>query len=374
MANVEIKTVASKSDLKKFIKLPWKIYRGDKNWAPPLIMDMKKLLNREKNPFFQHSEAEYFLAFKNGELVGRIAAILNNRHNEFHEEKTGFFGFFESIEDQEVAAALLNKAETWVRGKKQGRIRGPMNFSTNDTCGMLIENFDEPPLIMMTYNPAYYNRFFDTFSYTKAQDLLAYKQYTAAKLNPRLQKIAEAAKSREDLTVRHLNMKRFWDDVEIIKKVYNDAWSKNWGFVPMTDAEIHHLAKDLKPVVDPRYVFIIEIKGDPVAFALSLPDFNQALIKINGRLFPFGLPRLLYYSRKINVLRNMILGVVQEYQKNSGLGALLYSLTWDMGEKTDILYGEFSWILESNKAMNAAAKNMGGTVYKRYRIYEKEFL
>jgi GNAT superfamily N-acetyltransferase len=371
MANIEIKTVHTKSDLNTFIKLPWKVYRDDKNWVPPLIMDMQKLLNREKNPFFQHSEAEYFLAYRDGEAVGRIAAIRNNNHNKFHEENIGFFGFFESIENTEVAQALIHKAEEWAKARDLTHLRGPMNFSTNDTCGMLIENYDEPPKIMMTYNPPYYHDFFVKSGYVKAHDLLAYRQYVAQGFNPRLRKVAEAVLKRQDVTVRKLNMKKFRDEVEIIKKIYNDAWSKNWGFVPMTDAEINHLAQELKPVIDPRYVFIVEIGKEPIAFALSLPDYNQALIKINGRLLPFGLLKVLYYSRKIDALRIMILGVVRKYQKSRGIGPLLFAHLYDAGEKMGIKYGEFSWILETNRAMNAAAVIMGAKVYKKYRIYEK---
>lgn len=374
MAKIEVKPVETKSDLHTFIKLPWKIYANDKNWVPPLIMDMKTLLNRKKNPFFQHSEAEYFLASRSDKAVGRIAAILNNNHNKFHEEKIGFFGFFESIDDLEVAQALINKTEIWAKARDLTHLRGPMNFSTNDTCGMLIENYDEPPKIMMTYNPPYYHDFFTKSGYVKAEDLLAYRQYVTQGFNPRLRRIAEIVQKREVVTVRHLNMKKFWNEVEIIKKIYNDAWSRNWGFVPMTDAEINHLAKELKPVVDPRSVFLVEIGNEPVAFALSLLDYNQALIKINGRLLPFGLPKVIYYSRKIDALRIMILGIIKKYQKTRGLAPLLFALLFDAGEQMGVTYGEFSWILESNMAMNAAAVTMGGEVYKRYRIYEKPLL
>lgn len=370
MADIDIRKVTSHSDLMRFIKLPWAIYRGDQNWVPPLLMDMKNLLNRDKNPFFQHSEADYFLALRNGTAVGRIAAVLNNNHNEFHDEKTGFFGFFEAFEDQEVASALLDAAEHWAAARQLDRVRGPMNFSTNDTCGMLVEGFDLPPVILMTYNPPYYNTLLDQGGYEKVEDLLAYRQFTVQGFNPRLRKIAQSTREMPGLTVRKLNMKKFWDEVRLIKEIYNEAWSKNWGFVPMTDAEILHMAKELKPVVDPRLVYLAEIHGEPAAFALSLPDYNQALIKINGRLFPFGLAKLLYYSRKIDALRVIILGVISKYQ-NSGLGALLYETTYDNGAAAGMRWGEFSWILESNKPMNTAARIMGSKIYKRYRIYEK---
>ena len=371
MTQIDVKKVSAKSDLMSFIRFPWEIYHGDPNWVPPMMMDMKTLLNREKNPFFRHSKADYFLAYKEGKIVGRIAAILNNNHNSFHEENVGFFGFFEAIQDQEVTNALLQQVEAWARSHQLDLVRGPMNFSTNDTCGMLVDGYDLPPMIMMTYNPTYYNDLLEQAGYEKAQDLLAYRQFTAQGFNPRLRRIAQSAREIPGLKVRHLNMKKFWDEVRLIQKIYNEAWSKNWGFVPMTDQEIHHLAKELKPVVDARYVYLAEIDGEPAAFALSLPDYNQALIKINGRLLPFGILKLLHYSRKIDALRVMILGVVSRFQ-SSGLGALLYEMTYDNAAKHGVKYGEFSWILESNKPMNSAAKIMGGEVYKRYRVYEKQ--
>ncbi len=374
MSDIQIVKVESQSQLKTFIRLPWKIYRNDSNWVPPLIMDIKNLLNRQKNPFFQHSSADYFLAYKNGQPAGRIAAILNNNHNEFHGEKTGFFGFFESIDDLEVAKALFSKAEEWVKSKGQERLRGPMNFTTNDTCGMLLEGFDLPPMIMMTYNPSYYNGLLQSLDYEKAEDLLAYKMLTAQRMGDRISKLADLVRQKEGITVRQINMKNFWQEVKFVHRIYNDAWSKNWGFVPMTDAEFHHLAKELKPVVDPRYALIAELDGEPIGFGLSLPDFNQALIKINGRLFPFGLPKLLYHARKIDQIRVIILGVIKKHQHTRGLGSLLYQETYDRGVKHGLTGGEFSWILESNKAMNSAARIMGAHVYKRYRVYEKSLL
>ena len=374
MAKLEIVPVETGKDLKQFIMLPWKIYRNDPCWVPPLIMDMKKLLDRRKNPFFQHSEAEYFLARKDGEVVGRIAAILNNNHNAFHNERTGFFGFFECIENAEVAGALLSTAEAWVRERNQDRIRGPMNFSTNDTCGLLIEGFDTPPFILMPHNPPYYQQLLENAGYTKVQDMFAYRMYEEQGINPRIHKIAQIAREREGVRVRKLNMKRFWEELETVKKIYNDAWSKNWGFVPLTEAEIEHLARELKPVIDPDMVLFAEIEGEAVAFSLSLPDYNQALIKINGRLFPFGIFKLLYYARKINAVRVFTLGVMQKYQKSRGIGPLLYEETFLRGTRKGYTWGEFSWILESNKLMNSALKLLGAEIYKRYRIFEKPLL
>ncbi len=372
--SIEIVPVSGKKELKKFILFPWQIYRDDPVWVPPLIMDMKKLLDRKKNPFFLHAEAEYFLAYKDGRLAGRIAAIVNEMHNQYHNEKTGFFGFFESIEDEEVAQKLLSTAEAWVKERGQEQIRGPMNFSTNDTCGLLIEGFDTPPFILMPHNPPYYQKLIEAAGYAKVMDLLAYRFYGEQGMNERIQKIADLSRKREGVTIRPLNMKKFWDELEVVKKIYNDAWSRNWGFVPLTDEEIEHLAKDLKPVIDPELVLFAMIDGEEVAFSLALPDYNQALAKINGRLFPFGLLKLLYYSRKINAARVFTLGVMQKYQKKRGIGPLLYVETYNRGMAKGYTWGEFSWILETNKLMNAPLQLMGAEVYKRYRIFEKKLV
>ena len=372
MAKIEIKPVESKKDLKQFIRLPWKIYANDENWVPPLIMDMKNMLDKKKNPFFEHSEADYFLALENGEPVGRTAAILNHNHNTYNNEKTAFFGFFEAIDSQEVADALFETVEAWAKERGQDRVRGPMNFSTNDTCGMLLEGFDRPPFIMMTYNPPYYNRLLEELGYGKVEDLLAYMMSEKDGVNPRIKKIAQIAKEKEKIHVRPLDMKHFRRDLEHVKRIYNDAWSTNWGFVPMTEAEVEHLAKELKPVIDPRIVLFAEIKGEPVAFTLALPDYNQALKKINGRLLPFGIFKLLYHSRKIDAIRVVTLGTIKKYQNSRGIGPLLYNELFERGTKNGYYWGEFSWILERNRLMNSALLILGAKVYKRYRIYEKE--
>lgn len=373
MASIEVKLVESKRDLDAFIRLPWKIYADQPNWVPPLIMDMKKLLDQRKNPFFEHSTAVYFLALRNGEAVGRVAAIHNTNHNAFHNENIGFFGFFEAIADREVARALLQQAEAWVRDHRLQAIRGPMNFSTNDTCGMLIEGFEHPPMVMMPYNPPYYNVFLEELGYQKAEDLLAHRfRPETEQFNERIARIAAKARQQTELTVRSINMRNFKQEIATIKSIYNDAWSHNWGFVPMTDAEFEHLAKDLKPVVQPRLALIAEIDGEPAAFSLSLPDFNQALIKINGRLLPFGLLKVLYYSKKIDAIRVLTLGVRKKFEKSRGIAPILYEETFRRGLALGFTWAEFSWVLESNRLMNSPLQLIGGEVYKRYRVYEKQ--
>jgi hypothetical protein len=335
-------------------------------------MEMGKLLDRKKNPFFDHSKAEFFLAMRGHNCLGRIAAILNNNHNQFHGEKTGFFGFFESVDDREVASALLGSAEAWARNQGMIQLRGPMNYSTNDTVGLLVEGFDSPPFIMMTHNPSYYADLIESAGYAKAMDLYAWFLQTEKGLNPKIMRVGERVLKEGGIQVRPINMKKFPEEVETIRQIYNDAWSNNWGFVPMTDAEFNHMAKDMKSIVDPRILLIAEKSGEPVAFSLALPDFNQALKKINGRLFPFGLPKLLYHSRNIHRVRVLALGIRKKVQNWNGLGAALYYESFRRGVEAGYRSCEFSWTLETNDLINRSMKLFGANVYKRYRIYDKK--
>jgi hypothetical protein len=371
LGTVEILPVKNGRALQQFIKLPWKIYRDDSYWVPPLIVDMKKLLNRAKNPFFAHSNAEFFIAYRKGEPVGRIAAILNNNHNDFHKERTGFFGFFECLKDQEAALALLQRAEIWARERGMTELRGPMNYSTNDTVGLLIEGFGSSPFIMMTHNPPYYASLMETAGYEKSMDLYAWFLLTKKGLNPKITRVGEKVLKDENIRIRTINMKRFSDDVAIIKNIYNDAWSNNWGFVPMTDAEFEHMAKELKPAVDPRVLLIAEKHGEPVAFSLALPDFNQAFKKINGRLFPTGLIKLLYHARHIHQVRVLALGIAKKVQNFNGLGAALYYESFRRGVEAGYRSCEFSWTLETNNLINRSMQLFGAEIYKRYRVYRK---
>ncbi len=371
LAQVEIVPVTDRDALRQFIRLPWKIYQRDPFWVPPLILDMKKLLDKSKNPFFMHSTADFFLALRSGEVVGRIAAILNNNHNRFHNERTAFFGFFESVDDRSIAAALLERAGQWARERGMTELRGPMNYSTNETAGILIEGFDSCPCIMMPHNPGYYGRLIENAGFDKAMDLYAWWLLTEKGLSPKIIRVGEKVLKDENIRIRSINMKKFGEEVEIIKAIYNDAWSANWGFVPMTDEEFEHLAKDLKPVVDPRVVLIAEKNGEPAAFSLALPDFNQALKKINGRLLPFGLPMLLYHSRHIRQVRVLALGIAKRMQNWNGIGAALYYESFRRGVEAGYRSCEFSWTLENNDLINRSMQLFGAQIYKRYRIYRR---
>jgi hypothetical protein len=370
MANLTIQTVQNKKQLKEFIRLAWKINAADPNWVPPLMMDRLKVLDKVKNPFFQHAEAEYFLAYRNGEIVGRIAAITNQNHNDFHKDNAGFFGFLEGINDPEVFQALLNEAKNWLEKKGKDFMMGPMNPSTNDEIGFLIDGFDTPPYFMMTHNPPYYNDLMLQLGYPKVKDVVAvYIHKDFFILSEKLKQVSQATKEKLGIHLRPVRLQDFNAELERIRTVYNNAWSRNWGFIPMTPAEFDFIANDFKKILDPDLVFIAEINGKPVGFSLALPDYNQVFKKIpNGRLFPFGFITFLTARKKIKSLRVITLGVIQELQ-HAGIGGLFYLETFEKGVQKGYHSAEMSWILEDNDLMLKAAKLLGGRIYKTYRIY-----
>jgi len=368
---IEVVPVKTKKDLNDFIKLPWKIYKNDPQWVPPLISQQKATFNKKKHPFFEHSEADFFLARKGKEAVGSIVAILNNRHNKVHEENVGFFGFFESVQDYAVAEKLLDTVMDWAKNKNLDYIRGPENYSQNEVSGLVIDGFDTPPVILMAHNPLYYKDFLEQYGFTKAMDMWAYCMDKSTQIPERVVKVVERIKARSDVTFRNINKKILNKEIEKVKFVYNHAWEKNWGFVPLTDHEIDYIAEELKPIVDPDIVFFAEKDGEPIGFSLAAPDINQALKKINGRLFPFGIFKLLYHTKKINRVRVIIMGVINEY-RNKGIDSVFYLDTYRKAIAKGYNWGEFSWILETNDPMNTALRNIGAKVYKTYRIYEKK--
>lgn len=373
MSRIEIKEVIVNSDLMKFIKFPNRLYKNEKFYIPYLISDRKKFLDRTKNPFFQHARVKYFLAYRDSQLVGRIAGIVNDLHNEYNNEQTGFFGFFDCIDDSTVAEALFNAARDFVKSEGMQIIRGPMNFSTNDEIGLLVEGFDSYPTFMMVYNPPYYIEIYEKLGLTKIEDVLAWYIDDKKPAAERVVNIVEKIKTRSRVKLRTINMKDFDNELEIVRTVYNAAWSKNWGFVPMTVEEFRHLANDFKQIVDPEMVFLAFIDDEPAGFSLAMPDYNQIFKKMHGHLFPLGLLKFLYYTkvhRTINGARLITMGVVHKYQK-MGLDMVLFLETFIRGPERGYHWGELSWILESNVLMNKAAETMGARPYKRYRIYDK---
>jgi hypothetical protein len=366
---IQVRPADSPADFARFVDLPWRLYKNDPVWVPPLKDDVRLLFDRRKNPFFAHADVQPFLAWKDGKVVGRIAAVENRAHNEFHEDKVGFFGFFECEDDPEAAKALFDAAEAWLAPRGFDRMRGPMNFSTNDDCGSLIEGFSRPPSIMMPHNPPYYARLYDAGGFAKAKDLMAY-WFEGGGAPERLKRGVEIIRKRRNFVVRPMDLKKFDSEVGLIRTIYNSAWDKNWGFVPMTEAEIDHMAKQLKPVVVSDLVLFAEVRGEPIAFALGLPNFNRALKHANGNLFPFGFLKIMWHQRNIHDVRVLTLGVKEGY-RTSGVDALLYYEMFEHGAKRGYTHGEFSWILEDNLAMRRPLENMGAVADKIYRIYDR---
>ena len=332
-------------------------------------MDVRTLLSPTKNPFFQHAEAQYFIAREGGRMVGRIAAVKNDAHNREHNDNVGFFGFFECIDNQGVANALFETAAAWLRTKGFDTMRGPMNPSVNDDCGLLVKGFETPPVLMMPHNPTYYVGLVERAGFTKAKDLICYEG-SGTVLPERLVRATQIVAKRQGVTLRPLNMKRFKEEVELVKQLYNAAWEKNWGFVPLTNAEIDHLAKQLKPVVVPDIVCFAEKQGQTIGFAVALPDLNVALKKNpSGRLFP-GLLKILWAARKIHRIRILLLGTLKEY-RGTGIDALMYAWIWQKGNAKGYTWGEAGWILEDNPAMTNAIQHIGFVPYKTYRVYDR---
>ena len=366
---IRIKKVCTKGDLKQFITLPWKIYLGNPYWVPPLISEEKKLLSPGRNPFWDHAERELFIAFRGDQAMGRIAAIVDRDFISYHNEQTGYFGFFECLNDQKATRALFSAAEAWLKDRDLRKMIGPLNPSTNATCGLLLEGYDSSPKLMMPYTLPYYHPLLEGCGLTKARDLLAFHIPVPEKMNPRLEKIAAILKKR-GLNVRNIRMKEFHQELKLVREIYNSAWRENWGFVPITEAEIEHMAKELKPIVVPELVFFAEYKGKPVGFYLVLPDYNQVIKKMNGKMGPIQIITFLLGRRKITDIRLMMAGIEEEYRKK-GLDGLLYlesaRAARDLGYKDS----EISWLLEDNLLVIRATEMMGGTLSKKYRIYQE---
>lgn len=365
---MEVIEAKTKKDLDDFIKLPFTLYSKDPFYVPPLINEIKKQFS-DNNPFFLHATARYFLAKNNGKLEGRIISIINQRHIEFHHEKIGFFGFFESLNDQEVASALLDKVSGVLRNEGMDIMRGPMNFSTNEECGFLIEGFNASPMLMTPYSPAYYNDLMERYGMTKSKDLYAYILEVPEELPKKILRVAEIA-VKNGIGIRPLNKKNFDYDMNIFKDVYNSAWEKNWGFIPLTNEEVAYLGNSLKTIVVPELTLIAEKDKEPVGFMGLLPDFNFVLKHMKGKLNPVSIAKALYYSKKIKDMRMLLLGIKASY-RNKGVDALLFREGFKGVKKGGYKRVEFSWILEDNIPIQRLVEMIGGRLYKKYRIYEK---
>ncbi len=370
---IVIKKVETKKQLAAFVDFPHKLFEGDKKYVPELHIAQRDVLTPGKHPFHNHSSMQLFLAYEGDVIKGRIAAILNNNHNKLNKVTEGFFGFYDLYNDSEVSKKLLDEAQTWLLSKDATKMIGPVNPSTNETAGLLIEGFDLPPVAMMTYNYSYYLDLLTAAGFKKSVDLLAYDLPTNV-VNKRSLALKDTLRKRlaeRNITVRNINLKDYKNEVEKILKVYNDAWIENTGFIPMTDDEFKYLAKDLKMILDKDFALVAEHDGKTIGFALAIPDINQTLIKIKrGRLFPTGIFKLLLGKSKIDYVRVIALGVNKEFRK-AGVEAFFYAEIIQKAIDKKLKGGEASWILENNEMMNNGLIKMNAKVYKRYRILEK---
>jgi GNAT superfamily N-acetyltransferase len=371
--DVEVALVSAGLEKDRFIRFPWEIYAGDPNWVPPLLMERHDFLDAARNPFYRHAEVALFLARRGGKIVGRIAAVEDRNFNAFHGSKAAYFGLFECVDDAGVAASLFAAAKDWARWRGLTQVIGPLSLSTNYEAGLLVDGFDTPPYVMMSYNPAYYVDLVEACGWKKAKDLYAFER--SAKVAPpeRFLRVADKIRSHAGITVRSLDLEDFDAELVRIKSIYNSAWEKNWGFVPMTDAEFDKLAADLKPLIVPELALIAEDHGDPIGFSLSIPDIHQAIRHADGRLTTFGIPiglaKLLWHKRKIDRVRMMTLGVKQGWRRR-GIDAVLIVDTIRRTDELGYSGGEVGWTLEDNDLINRAIEGVGCKRSHTYRIYE----
>ena len=375
-----IKPVENLEERKAFLSFPWKVYKDDPYWVPPIFNERLHFTNPAKNPFFEHSEAQLYMALRGKEIVGTIAAFTNGRHNKIQNENVGFFGFFEVLEDYEAAEALLKTAEKWAREKGHTSLRGPAQWNTNDECGLLVDGFDDSPRILMTYNPRYYVDYVEKAGFKYARDLWAYQlpvKDFMDNIGERLEKITNKILERKEITIRKLNMKIYDEEVAKVKLLYNEAWSQNWGFVPMTDGEFDQLADELHGILDPDLTYIAEKDGKTVGFSITLPDLNEPLLKAYPKPNTpewWTMVKLVWnwkVLKRVSWVRVLVLGVIPEY-RSLGIDALFYFKTAQEAIKKGMKMAEMSWILDNNDKMNRPIIAMGAEVYKTYRFYEKD--
>lgn len=358
----------------RFIAVPAPLYRGDPRYVPPLRRDVHRLLDPSANPWHRHGEMALFIATRGRETVGRIAAIRDRRNDEIQAERVGFFGFFDCVDDTECAAALLGAAERWARERGAVAMRGPISPSMDDECGCLVAGFDSPPVVQMPYNPPYYAGLLEAGGYRKEQDLLAYEFLSSQDVRPAIARIADAVVASGNFRIRSVDLRRFRHEVEIVRAIYNSAWERNWGFIPLDAEEIAWRAETLKQIIDPRFALFVEARRgegfEPVAFGLAVPDVNEILVGLKGRLTPLAMLRIVRGLRHVKTIRVLLLGVVAEYRKR-GLEAVLIREIHRRGAQAGIPRAELSWVLEDNSVMNRTIRKAGGRHYKTYRIFGK---
>jgi len=366
-----VKPVETRAERKQFLELPWQINRGNPNWVPPLRQNQEELVGYRRHPFYDDAEGQTFIALSGGKPVGRVMAILNHCHNRQHKENRGFFGFFESVDDQEVATGLFAAVRDWFAKRGVTELRGPTNPSMNYESGLLIEGFDQPPYFMMTYNPPYYQRLIEGCGFAKSQDMFAFGARTEIlrNLDKKLGFIVEECRRRFDVKLRSGDKRHFARDVRLFLNIYNQAMINSWGFIPMSDAEIDHMAASLKHLIVPELTSIAEIEGRTVGFMFGLLDYNDRIKRIDGRLFPFGFLRLLWNKKAIKRIRLISTNVIPEYQK-WGVGLVIGSHLVPTAINWGIEDAEFSWVLESNNLSFGTLKRGGAKITKTYRMFD----
>lgn len=373
---VQIRKVTTKNDLKSFINFPYNLYKGDNLYVPDLRIVQRETLDKKKNLVFKHADADYFIAVdEQGKVLGRIGAITNQNYVSHWKENYGFFGFFESVDDKKVSGALFDAAIQWLKNKGVEGVYGPMNPTTNDTCGTLVEGFDTPPYVMMTHNKPYYDKLVQAAGFSKKMDLFSY-QIQLKNFPKRYLQLANNIEDRlkkDGIIIRKVNFKKIKEEAPKLQYVYNKAWEKNWGFIPMDDDEFQALAQELKMITTPDLVYIAEDKGNPVAFIAVLPDLNQITRKIrNGKLFPFHFLKLINFKKKVTRGRVLTLGLIDSYRLK-GIDTVMYAKCYESAKKVGYQEAEASWILENNTMMNRILQNIDADPYKRYRIYHIDF-
>jgi GNAT superfamily N-acetyltransferase len=375
VSEIKVSQVGSRADRNAFIRFPWRIYDNDPAWVPPLIIERKAFLNRKRHPFYRHGDAALFLARQNQKIVGRIMASDDPNYNAMHHSNVGCFGLFECIDDRKVAAALFDAAEGWLRRKGRYEIMGPIDYSTNYTCGLLIDGFAHSPTLLTTHNPSYYQSLIERCGFTKVMDFYAWWFSDPTKAAARLRKLATRLGRRARFTIRQGDLKNLAPEGERLRQIYNDAWKGNWGFVPFTKAEFEHLTKEMKPLLRPDFIAVAEVEGEPAGFVIGLPDINVALQKIDGRLstcgIPIGLAKLLYHKARLKTARLIAMGVRPQFRR-LGVAEMLVLRVMEEGMVKAGFAAELSMTLEDNVMINRFIEAIGATRYKTYRIYRKQ--
>jgi GNAT superfamily N-acetyltransferase len=370
--SLDVQRVRSRRDLREFIELPFRLHANAEQWVPPLKLDRRAFLSKRLNAFFKHGEAELFLARRDGEVVGRISAHIDHAFNEYQGNDWGLFGFLELEQDPDVMQGLVNAAGAWLAARGRDRMVGPMDFTMNYEAGVLIEGHHLEPMIKQPWHPPYYQELCEAVGLEKAMDLFMYELDVSERegVLPVIWELAEASEKEHDVTIRRMSRRGLRRDLEVFGEIYNEAWKDNWGFVPYSKEDLDHYAYELQFVFDRNWFMVAEKDGEPIAVAITVPDLNQVLKRMNGRVLPFGWWHFLRRSRIMDRVRVGFLGVKPEYQ-HTGVAAHLYAEHFEMAATRPQSGGDFGWVLETNTAMNRAAEAMGARIVKRYRVYER---